>query len=166
MSWRVKNLLWSVGPILNQGPPNFGRFSNSIEIPLVGRAPTSTLFQIMICRLSMLITFQVDTTEQTSVKILITIQAFSVTWMHLKMSSAKCQPFRRKPFTNLDCSHMPNNVRDEMYYLSMPKLQRLYCWSWEWISNFVPMDLITYLCRRWFQEYYTVTPSPMGWAQT
>ena len=33
--------LWSVAHILNQSTPNFYRISNSIEIPLVGRAPGS-----------------------------------------------------------------------------------------------------------------------------
>ena len=38
VSWRVQNLLWSVPRILNRSPPNFGRISNSIEIPSVGQA--------------------------------------------------------------------------------------------------------------------------------
>ena len=32
-------LLWSVVYIFNQSTTNFGRISNSIEMPLVGRAP-------------------------------------------------------------------------------------------------------------------------------
>ena len=38
VSWRVQNLLWSVPRIFNRSPPNFGRISNSIEIPSVGQA--------------------------------------------------------------------------------------------------------------------------------
>ena len=40
--------LWSVQHILNQGPPNFGRISNSIAIPLMERAPVSTSLSVKV----------------------------------------------------------------------------------------------------------------------